>query len=457
MIGGVIHAEIGETLTVETVDPLTAGATMTDFEDGMTRVSADLGLLHLVGQDHHLATGVHAHRHLVGTLQAAGQGHEHAHRPADEAIHLRIHVQELLLEVEPHLLGHHRLNDSNSVTTLYQTAHGHPEPALGPVPPPPSAKEKNIPPASPILTSRPLSPKRPEIAPPRQPTPAPSTEAIAVGVEEKPIIKMEESISTIPSPKDHPMQPIPNHPIQPEPRDTPVRVEIKKEERMPPTQPRADLAARQSSSTPKPDMKAEPRGRSHSPPKGPRAFQWRKTSKSPPKGPRNVGAPALAMATTPALPPGPSPAPAPIPPPAPTTTSAPIPNLIAAPVYPTGPRADRRPKDQNTNQIRLQSLEKSLIPPPTTELWQGRDPPMPDTSLVRLEAEVRLKRAARLNVSKEMDRLNSQCLRALHDVEMASIDLRAAEGRRKIADAQLEKARQGALGIDYNPPEATPE
>lgn len=34
---------------------------------------------------------------------------------------------------------------------------------------------------------------------------------------------------------------------------------------------------------------------------------------------------------------------------------------------------------------------------------------------------------------------------------MATIDLRAAEGRRKIADMQLEKAKTGSLGIDGQP------
>ena len=38
--------------------------------------------------------------------------------------------------------------------------------------------------------------------------------------------------------------------------------------------------------------------------------------------------------------------------------------------------------------------------------------------------------------------------RALHELDLATIDLRAAEIRRRIADAQLEKAKNGALGID---------
>lgn len=38
--------------------------------------------------------------------------------------------------------------------------------------------------------------------------------------------------------------------------------------------------------------------------------------------------------------------------------------------------------------------------------------------------------------------------RALHELDLATIDLRAAEIRRQIADSQLEKAINGALGID---------
>lgn len=41
--------------------------------------------------------------------------------------------------------------------------------------------------------------------------------------------------------------------------------------------------------------------------------------------------------------------------------------------------------------------------------------------------------------------------RALHELEMASMELELAERRRAVADAQLEKARIGQLGIEYHP------
>lgn len=40
--------------------------------------------------------------------------------------------------------------------------------------------------------------------------------------------------------------------------------------------------------------------------------------------------------------------------------------------------------------------------------------------------------------------------KALHEQEMAEIELAAARMRREIADSQLEKARVGSLGIDYD-------
>jgi hypothetical protein len=37
---------------------------------------------------------------------------------------------------------------------------------------------------------------------------------------------------------------------------------------------------------------------------------------------------------------------------------------------------------------------------------------------------------------------------------MAAIDLRAAESRRRVADAHMEKARNGVLGVDALPTDA---
>lgn len=54
----------------------------------------------------------------------------------------------------------------------------------------------------------------------------------------------------------------------------------------------------------------------------------------------------------------------------------------------------------------------------------------------------------RAHLVAEYSQITKGTRRALHELDTATIDLRAAESRRKIADAQLEKARAGVLGID---------
>lgn len=39
--------------------------------------------------------------------------------------------------------------------------------------------------------------------------------------------------------------------------------------------------------------------------------------------------------------------------------------------------------------------------------------------------------------------------RTLHEFQLASLDLRAAESRRKVVEAHLEIAKNGTLGIDF--------
>ena len=50
--------------------------------------------------------------------------------------------------------------------------------------------------------------------------------------------------------------------------------------------------------------------------------------------------------------------------------------------------------------------------------------------------------------------LSKNTKRALHELDMATIDLRAAEARRKVADSHLERARVGMFGIDAVPVES---
>lgn len=57
----------------------------------------------------------------------------------------------------------------------------------------------------------------------------------------------------------------------------------------------------------------------------------------------------------------------------------------------------------------------------------------------------------RAHLVSEYTQLGKGTRRALHELDTATIDLRAAELRRRVADVQYEKARNGALGVDYMP------
>jgi hypothetical protein len=61
----------------------------------------------------------------------------------------------------------------------------------------------------------------------------------------------------------------------------------------------------------------------------------------------------------------------------------------------------------------------------------------------------------RAHLTSEYTHIAKATRRALHELEMASLDLRAAENRRKLADSHVEKARLGVLGIDYLPTAST--
>jgi hypothetical protein len=57
----------------------------------------------------------------------------------------------------------------------------------------------------------------------------------------------------------------------------------------------------------------------------------------------------------------------------------------------------------------------------------------------------------RANLISEYSIIGQRVRRALHELDMAAIDLRAAESRRKVAGSHMEKARAGILGIDAVP------
>ena len=56
--------------------------------------------------------------------------------------------------------------------------------------------------------------------------------------------------------------------------------------------------------------------------------------------------------------------------------------------------------------------------------------------------------AHRAHLTAEYTTISKLTRRAMHELDMAAMDLRAAETRRRIADSHMEKARAGVLGID---------
>jgi len=66
-----------------------------------------------------------------------------------------------------------------------------------------------------------------------------------------------------------------------------------------------------------------------------------------------------------------------------------------------------------------------------------------------LEAEIARAQQQRATLRAEYVQISKATRRAVHELEMASFDLHAAENRRKLANSHLEMARAGVLGIDY--------
>jgi hypothetical protein len=60
-------------------------------------------------------------------------------------------------------------------------------------------------------------------------------------------------------------------------------------------------------------------------------------------------------------------------------------------------------------------------------------------------------KARRISIAADCAQATAASRRAVHELDMAVLDLRLAEQRRRIADDQLERAKNGALGIEYVP------
>ncbi|KDR81455.1 hypothetical protein GALMADRAFT_134894 [Galerina marginata CBS 339.88] len=103
------------------------------------------------------------------------------------------------------------------------------------------------------------------------------------------------------------------------------------------------------------------------------------------------------------------------------------------PPYPNGPRENRRPHPLHAfSDVRLPSIPKYFPPKFLSELDQ------------EISKHETLRRTFANQHLQEVKGLQ----KALHELDMVSIDLHAAEGRHRIADFQLDKAKTGSLGID---------
>lgn len=73
------------------------------------------------------------------------------------------------------------------------------------------------------------------------------------------------------------------------------------------------------------------------------------------------------------------------------------------------------------------------------------------SATAEIEAEILRAQARYAQLATEYESIDMAKRRALHELDMASLELKLAVERRIKADAQVEKARAGVLGIDYVP------
>ncbi|KAL7283296.1 hypothetical protein ACG7TL_002725 [Trametes sanguinea] len=152
----------------------------------------------------------------------------------------------------------------------------------------------------------------------------------------------------------------------------------------------------------------------------------RRRSRSPPTGPRNY---------------------------APTPPNATPPHQATQP----GPSLPPKPEWTRRSTAPQQSKAKTESPLPSAALEPVDSgpaiPPYQCKSSVTadIEAEIARIQAHRMHLEAEYVQTSAAARRALHEFDMSSIDLKVSVRRRELADAQLEKAQVGMLGLDYIP------
>ncbi|KNZ75344.1 hypothetical protein J132_03554 [Termitomyces sp. J132] len=113
--------------------------------------------------------------------------------------------------------------------------------------------------------------------------------------------------------------------------------------------------------------------------------------------------------------------------------------LTQSPVIPSLPTLT-----ESTKPTSPQTTEVIKVPLPAIPVKQ-----LPESPTEQLDKEIARLQLQRAHLTTDYTNLAKEVRRALHELDTTTIDLHAAELRRKVADAQHEKARCGLLGIDY--------
>ncbi|KAG6854936.1 hypothetical protein C0991_009759 [Blastosporella zonata] len=264
---------------------------------------------------------------------------------------------------------------------------------------------------------------------PRSPTPPPPTHA-----------KLPSTpVSSMPSPPREPLadRQVPAFEPKLEKLLSPPQSQIQLPSS--PTQPQKSSVSPMAPQTRSPSPPKDPRNRGLS---GQQTSYPRRPSHSPPRGPRNTSGthprgvtptgPASSLASGPR---GPRRSFAP-------TNQLPVPLPRSA--TPQNQTPIPLPPIEDVQIGTAPAPEAAKMPPP---IIATRAYPQSLTQAIDNEAEHLQSHRARL--ASEYTNLAKETRRALHELDMATIDLRAAELRRKVADNQYEQARSGALGIDF--------
>ncbi|TFK42743.1 hypothetical protein BDQ12DRAFT_676742 [Crucibulum laeve] len=174
-----------------------------------------------------------------------------------------------------------------------------------------------------------------------------------------------------------------------------------------------------------PDPPKQPRLMDAVAPKGgpPGGTFRRRLSRSPPRGPRSHPRPPV------------------------------VPPTGSATHCPTGPRAGWRQNVQATA-LSVSGPVDVVVEAATPNAEPELKVQLPNIPILKresptahLDQEIARLESHRLHLASEYIQTAKDTRRALHEIDMVSIDLRAAERKRKIADVQLEKAKAGLLGV----------